>query len=79
MTKVSKQEYLEWRKHPVTQVVMEAVEERVKEANEKLLGFNERDFDVFLKGMIRAYHEFITVRPNEVPDLITIEEAAEAE
>lgn len=41
---------------------MEAVKLRIEEATEQLLGpTNDRDFDQFVKGMIRAFNEVVEV------------------
>ena len=49
----------EWLLNPVTALQKEVLRERILEALENLANNNEREFDVFVKGMVHAYREIL--------------------
>ena len=54
----------EWLQSPVTVLQKEVIRERVVEALENLAGANnERDYDLFMKGMVFAYREILEWAP----------------
>ena len=41
---------------------MEAIRERIEASKEMLLGANnDRDYDLFMKGMVRAFNEVLDI------------------
>ena len=71
MPNVSPEQWQEWQKNSVTLEVMEQVRSRIEEAKDQLVGpSNDRDFDQFVKGMIRGFTEVLEVQL----DLTTEEE-----
>lgn len=65
MSNVSQERFLEWKDNPVTQAVMEVVKYRIEDTKEKLTGLNDRDYDIYLKGMIRGFQEMLEVTIEE--------------
>lgn len=61
----------------MTQVVREAIAKRVEEAKEHLVVSDNPEFDRIVKGMVRAYIEFLD--PEPLIELEAIEEIAENE
>lgn len=55
----------------MTQAVKEAIQERIAESKDQLTKYgNDREFDVFLKGMIRAFYETLAAEPAlEISDI----------
>ena len=71
MPNVSPEQWQEWQRNSVTLEVMEQVRSRIEEAKDQLVGpSNDRDFDQFVKGMIRGFTEVLEVQL----DLTTEEE-----
>ena len=71
MPNVSPEQWQEWKKNSVNLEVMEQVRSRIEEAKDQLVGpSNDRDFDQFVKGMIRGFTEVLEVQL----DLTTEEE-----
>lgn len=71
MPNVSPEAWQEWQRNSVTLEVMEQVRSRIEEAKDQLVGpSNDRDFDQFVKGMIRGFTEVLEVQL----DLTTEEE-----
>lgn len=77
--RVRKEQYLEWRDHPVTIALMAAIKMRVDEGKDHLIASNDPDFDRIIKGMLRAYKEILDHR-TEFSDLLSmLEEVSEKE
>ena len=52
----------EWESHPVTKASKESQRQRLRDLVQQLIGpSNDRDFDQFIKGMIRGYDENLNV------------------
>ena len=49
----------EWLDHPVTQMQEKAILLRIEESKDRLIGYNEREADLVLKGMIQAFYEIL--------------------
>ena len=63
MPNVGPEQWQEWKNSDITQAVMDQIRDRVEEAKDLLIGAsNERDFDQYIKGMIRAFNEVLDVR-----------------
>ena len=55
----------EWKLHQVTKERDSAIRERIEEIKQQLLGMgNDREFDVFLKGMAKAFSEVLSEEIN---------------
>lgn len=68
MHSVTQEQWREWLSHPVTEAVKEAIRSRVADAIEQVIDSpaNERDFDQFVKGMIRGLKEALDVQPEVI-------------
>ena len=65
MHNVSPAMYQEWENHPVTKLLQETIRERIAEAkNELSQPSNDREYDLIVKGMIRAFEEQLDIRPD---------------
>ena len=74
MRKPSPEQWVEWLRSDITVLVMDQVRDRIEEARDQLCGpSNDRDFDQFVKGMIRGFQEVLEVQ------LDTSEEESEDE
>ncbi len=63
MPNVGPEQWQEWKNSNVTLAVMMQIQERIEEAKDQLVGpSNDRDFDQFVKGMIRAFQEVLDVK-----------------
>ncbi len=63
MLNVEPQQWAEWKRNSVTLAVMNQIQVRLDDAKDMLAGAsNERDFDQFLKGMIKAFSEVLDVQ-----------------
>ena len=63
MLSVNPKDWNSWRKNEVTQAVMNQIRDRIEESKEQLIGAsNDRDFDQYVKGMIRGFMEVLDVR-----------------
>ena len=63
MPSVNPEQWAEWKRNNVTEAVMLQVQDRIEEAKELLCGVgNDRDFDQYIKGMIRAFSEVLDVQ-----------------
>ena len=63
MRRPSPEQWQEWQRNDVTEAVMDQIRVRIEEAKEQLVGpSNERDFDQFVKGMIRGFQEVLEVQ-----------------
>lgn len=63
MLNVGPQQWAEWKRNNVTLAVMDSVRSRIEESKDQLLGAtNDRDYDQFVKGMIRAFYEVLDVQ-----------------
>jgi hypothetical protein len=58
-----KEQWLEWRDHPVTLVLKDVVKERIAESTSQVLNSNDPEFDRVLKGIVRAYNELLDWEP----------------
>lgn len=71
---VNPEQWQEWRTSKVTLEVMSQIRSRVEEAKDQLIGpSNDRDFDQYVKGMIKGFTEVLEIQL----DLITEEEIDE--
>ena len=71
MPNVGPEQWQEWKNSDVTLAVMDQIRVRIEDSKEQLIGtFNDRDFDQYVKGMIKAFTEVLDVRL----DFITEEE-----
>ena len=62
MPNTTQDEFRDWRKSPVTQEVMQAIQARIEEAkNSLIVSTNEHEYDVFIKGMIQAFNEVVNM------------------
>lgn len=60
------EEFRDWRKNPVTQEVMEVIRERINDSkNALVVGTNDREYDLFVKGMIKAFNEVLEMKFSE--------------
>ena len=64
MLNVSKEQWLEWRDHPVTRVLNKSVDVRIDEAKEQIVGSTDPEFDRFAKGMSWAFREVLEFEPD---------------
>ena len=63
MQTINPEQWQEWRRNSVTTAVMELIKERIEEAKDQLVGpSNDRDFDQYVKGMIKGYNELLDVQ-----------------
>lgn len=74
MKNVSKQDWIEWRNHPVTENRDEAIKERIKELTEQILGSTDPEFDRFVKGMVWAYNEVLNTKPDFIDEELSEDE-----
>jgi hypothetical protein len=65
---VTKEEYLDWVKNPVTQALRSAIAERINDGARELAGCAGVDplSDRYKCGMINAYQEILTVELDEL-------------
>ena len=63
MPNIEPEQWQEWVKNSVTIQVMDQIRRRIEDSKEQLLGpSNDRDFDQFVKGMIRGFQEVLDVQ-----------------
>lgn len=63
MQKLSPEEWISWQRNSVTEAVMDQIRVRIEDAKDQLVGpSNDRDFDQFVKGMIRGFQEVLEVQ-----------------
>ena len=65
---VTKEEYLDWKRNPVTKALNSALIERINDGAKELAGsagLNPLE-DRFKCGIIHAYHEILTVELDEL-------------
>ena len=63
MQNVSPQQWAEWKKSSITVAVMAEVANRIEEGKDLLCSAsNDRDFDQFVKGMIKAFSEILDIK-----------------
>lgn len=65
---VTKEDYLDWKKNPVTKALHSALIERINDGAKELAssaGINPQE-DRFKCGIIHAYHEILTVELDEL-------------
>ena len=63
MPNIEPEQWQEWVKNSVTIQVMDQIRGRIEDSKEQLLGpSNDRDFDQFVKGMIRGFNEVLEVQ-----------------
>ena len=62
---INREQYIEWRDHPVTVAIKEAINLRIQESKDELSSpLSDPDRDRFLKGMIWAFKEVLEVEPD---------------
>lgn len=55
---------MEWKNHPVTLEVQEAVKQRIVEVKDELASpLSDAERDRFLKGMVWAFNEVVEIKP----------------
>jgi len=59
MQHVTKEKFLEWKENPVTRAQDEALNYRIEEIKDQILGSSDPDYDRFLKGMARGFSEVL--------------------
>ncbi len=60
---LTREDVEEWRKNDVTVQLISQIKDRVEEAKDQLCGpTNDRDFDQFVKGMIRGFTEVLELQ-----------------
>lgn len=71
--RLSKEDFLDWKQHPVTHQYFQAIIDRIQELKDGLAATAGQDSgqDRYIVGMIRAFSEAVSV---EVNDVIIIEE-----
>lgn len=65
---MTKEEWVDWKQHPVTKAYFEACEERVVESKELLstsAGLDSNQ-DNFMRGFIHAYREMMDFRVEDI-------------
>lgn len=55
---------MEWRDHPVTLAVNEAIQGRINDSKESIVNSTDPEYDRFLKGMIWAFREVLDAQPD---------------
>lgn len=67
---VRQEQWVEWKSHPVTLALKEAINQRILEATDQIVSgpSNDRDFDQFMKGMVRAFNEVLVAEPEIILD-----------
>ena len=63
---MTREQWQEWQNLPATKAVREAVLDRIEESKDQIVfgAQNDRDFDQFTKGMIRAFVELLQIEPD---------------
>ena len=73
MPQLAHEEWAEWRSHPVTLALREAIKERIDNHLMELSDLNSTpERDLVLKGMILAFRKILEASPSD-GDLITEE------
>lgn len=49
----------QWKSHPVTKLLNEAIQERIEDAKEQLVASSNYEFDQFVRGMIKAFRDVL--------------------
>ena len=63
MQRLGPEQWQEWQRNEITMAVMDQIRDRIEESKEQLIGAsNDRDFDQYVKGMIRGFMEVLEVR-----------------
>ena len=58
-------EFKEWKeRNKVTLAVQDTIRERVENLKNQLVSSTDRDFDMIVKGMIRAYNDMLDIEPD---------------
>jgi hypothetical protein len=70
MSVVTKEEWMEWRRNPVTKAFYEAILERIEEAKDILSSSAGVDpvTDNFYRGFINAYRETLNFRIEDMDE-----------
>jgi vacuolar-type H+-ATPase subunit E/Vma4 len=64
LSNVTQEMWLEWRDHPVTEAVRQAVRDRIEQAKDQLTSPDSNpERDTLLKGMIWAFKEVLDAKP----------------
>lgn len=62
---LTKEMWAEWRSHPVTSNLYDALEERIEDGKEELANCDvDPQRDLIIRGMIRAFREVIDIKPD---------------
>lgn len=70
MSRVTKEEWIEWKNHPVTKAFYEAVEIRVEESKD-LLSYSagvDQAQDNYWRGFIGAYREMLEFKIEDIDE-----------
>lgn len=57
-----------WKAHLVTQEQSKVIQDRVVEIAEEILTSREAEYDLFLKGMVRAFREVLDWDPEVIDE-----------
>lgn len=70
MSIVTKEEWLDWKRNPVTKAFYDAVEERIEDAKDMLSSSAGVDptTDNFYRGFINAYREMLNFRIEDLDE-----------
>lgn len=63
---VNKEHLQEWRDHPITEMLVEVIKERIGEGLEALAASDDPDLDRKIKGMIHGFREVLEWEPEVV-------------
>jgi hypothetical protein len=77
--KVTKEQLVAWRNHPVSQALIKAALSRIEEAKDQIVGSTDPDFDRIIKGVIRGHSEHLDVYFDDDPEIIEIVKELEIE
>lgn len=65
MQKLNREQWLEWRNHPVTEALNQAIKERIQETKDQLSDPDSSpERDRLLKGMIWAFEVILNAKPD---------------
>lgn len=66
MQNVSKEQWLEWVRHPVTEALKATVSEAIELAKNSVINSydNPHDYDAYMKGVIKGLNEILEVQPD---------------
>lgn len=77
--KVTKEELVRWRSHPVSQALIQAALNRIDECKTEIVTSSDPDFDRILKGVVRGHSEHLDVYFNDDPEIVEVVNTLETE